>query len=302
MDADVLARMLEKQTQQIMEHNRKAVADAVGGVENRLRAQVEKIESGLATHIKRVEQGLQERLHETNVKIAEVQGAVQDIDALKQECSRLWDKVGELRQEADKRGEEPGDDRPPGVIFGGWGPLATKQSILADLREAIDQAQVGALLDSDPWVPGRGKQYALTIFCRRRGENEDQLRRRMLDVVSRMQADQWRPMDDGQPGRRIWTSISRSPKERSMGQHASKNRKLLYLLKRGVQGCETHYGKGSVWLDGYLLGSATEPVPASRTAAGRLQGSWIDITVLAKITRMSEQEVVHAWDGAWTNN
>ena len=281
MDAERFAQMLKEQTAQLMQANKQAVRDAVREVETRLTKQMAAVRVELADELK--------------ARDAKLQDLHQEQQRLREDVEKLLEK-GVSKDAGDGERER---NRQPAVIFGGWEPDTHRDVIMKELDQALRRADVGSLLDSAPWVPGVRKHYALALFHARARESEEAVRSRMMAMVNQFQQAQW---DDGRNGRRVWAAMSKSPSERGKGQHASKIRKLLYLLSRGVQGCEAEYSTGSVWLDGILLGSASRTAPDAATRPGRAPNSWIDLRAVARAASSSEDEVAEMWERAWLPN
>ena len=192
------------------------------------------------------------------------------------------------------------DDRPPAVIFGGWGPEVKKGQLLDELDAVLKEAQLAGKLDSKPYAPGVRKGIAVSTFQLRDAESPQDLRSRMLDVVRGVNDEDAHTPTMG-PSRKMWAALSKPKPERERASHASKIRRVLHQLAGGlVNMSEAEYATGTVYLGDQVAGSAVKPRPKGHfnIADGKLATSWINISHIAKVAKVTEAHVHSIWQDA----
>ena len=306
MDASTLATLLEQQTQRILTSNREVVEEAVARVKKRTQAQGVFLEKKVMGKVNELKMEMHGRLEGAESQLVAVHGRPDCVALLQAAQEKLQTMVDGLIAKVGDAEVGRVKERLPWIIFGGWPPHTHKTEILQHLEKALRSAEARQLLDDAPWVPGVRKHYALALFRQRPAESKDDLRGRMMEVVTKMQAAQWQGSSDDCGVADVFGPPSPVPLRKeawASGQHASKVRKMLYLLKHGVGGCECEYASGSVWLYGRLVGSATmSPPPGVNVGKGRVQGSWIDLHAVADLLCLGVRDVEAAWNQAWRPN
>ena len=186
------------------------------------------------------------------------------------------------------------------VVFGG-SVLATKKAMmLAELEEALKDLNIRGCLENDPYCPGVRKGICVAPLQVRDAETPADTRERMLKVVKTV-SDHSISTKHMEDSKTLWCAVSRPKAERDRARHAGKLRRLLHSIDGSlVNQANTEYPTGSLWVADYLLGSAIKPKPtdAQNLAEGKLAGSWVSITRVAKLCTCSEAHAHKMWQDA----
>ena len=200
------------------------------------------------------------------------------------------------------RGRQMGtvDNRGPALVFGGWRLDTKKSLILSDLHAVLKDAQMDQQLDVNPWVPAVRHSIAIAEFKERQGENTDGVRRRMLAIIAAVNGAKVQS-ENTQDGKYIWAAISRPKNDRGSGYHCGKVRKLLYQLGIGVADAECAYSTGSLWLKDKLVASVDKTADRDNVKKGKLDRSWLDVALVAKLSGKKQDDVEAAWEEILNN-
>ena len=114
--------------------------------------------------------------------------------------------------------EDDAGNRKLALIIGGWDPDQPGDETLGKAQDVIRELQLD-IDATEAFVPGKRRGYAILPFTARRGESNDDARRRAMKAVQRVRAANviLGRREDGQHSR-LWLAISQSPpnaKERS---------------------------------------------------------------------------------------
>ena len=189
--------------------------------------------------------------------------------------------------------EDDAGNRKPALIIGGWDPDQPGDETLTKAQDVIRELQLD--IDAEEaFVPGRRRGYAIIPFNARRGETQDEARRRAMRAVQRVRGANviLGRRGDGSHSR-LWLAISQSPAKRKRAQLAAKTKRLILELGGTANRLEVEYSTGTAWYNGGKICSGTAPKPGDdATEAG---AGWIDLAKIARNLGMSEDHVKAAW-------
>ena len=180
-------------------------------------------------------------------------------------------------------------------MFGGWRVDTKKSLILSDLMAVLKDAQMEQQIDASPSVPAVRHSVAILEFKERQSENADGVRTRMMAVIAAVNGAKVQSENTAE-GKFIWSAISRPRSERGPGLHCGKVRKLLYQLDIGEAEAECAYSTGSLWFRDKLVASVDKAANTSNVKKGKLEGSWLDTVLLAKLAGKKLEDVEQAWE------
>ena len=178
--------------------------------------QDEKMEKAIAVWEKRTLGAIGDVKNEIKKEAARTQESLDAVraqqDDMKRSQSALADRVAFLEQKALNGGSttasESSGPRRPALVFGGWPPEAARHVVLGDLKTILDKVGAASLMDEQGWTPGPRKGIALATFRPRSGEGPEEVKARMLQIVSKINQSK-----TGTPNtmesRPIWCALSR---------------------------------------------------------------------------------------------
>ena len=148
---------------------------------------------------------------------------------------------------------------------------------------------------TEAFVPGKRRGYAILPFLARRGESNDDARRRAMKAVQRVRAANviLGRREDSQRSR-LWLAISQSPAKRKRAQLAAKTKRLILELGGAASRLDVEYSTGTAWYNGGRVCSGTAPKQGED--AVEAGAGWIDLAKIARNLGMSEDHVKHAWE------
>ena len=189
--------------------------------------------------------------------------------------------------------EDDAGNRKPALIIGGWDPDQPGEETLGKAQDVIRELQLD-IDASEAFVPGKRRGYAILPFVARRGESNDDARRRAMKAVQRVRAANvvLGRREDGQHSR-LWLAISQSPAKRKRAQLAAKTKRLILELGGAANRLEVEYSTGTAWYNGGRVCSGTAPKQGED--AVEAGAGWIDLAKIARNLGMSEDHVKHAW-------
>ena len=269
----MLKALFADQTAELKTSCRSEIQDAIKSCEGRLARSVQETKDDLTAQIS-----------SSNAAIAKLETNQALMEA----------RLEKMEQE---KGRQAGvtDSRGPALVFGGWRLDTKKSVILSDLNAVLRDAQMDQQLDVSPWVPAVRHSIAIAEFKERQGENADGVRRRMLAVIAAVNGAKVQS-ENTQDGKYIWAAISRPKNDRGSGYHCGKVRKLLYQLGIGVAEAECAYSTGSLWFKDKLVASVDKAADHDDVKKGKMDRSWLDVTLVAELSGKKKADVEAAWD------
>ena len=282
-DMEALQQMLRQQTETLQASQKQSM----DRLESRSIKRMEGLERSILERFKLVD----DRLAQQDAKI----------DNLAKENASLVDRIGML-EKRESSTAVPSRSEPEKnlntVVLGGWPKDTKREVIVVEAKTVVDRLGLGGRLEQAFWSPGVRSSVALATFSLQQGETADDLRSRMVHVVT---AIGWAKLSGPSlpPGKTYWCTISKPREERLRSSHASKVR-LLHSLDQDILLAETEYASGTAWYKDTLIASAVRQMPAA-AVAGRTPGSWLAASVLANLAAVDEQKVRAAWEACFGN-
>ena len=206
---------------------------------------------------------------QTNAKIDRVD---QKTEAVDKRVQSLEEKVGQMQEQLTRAltgdrqrgGTEP--DRRLTLVFGGWERDTRKATILQQLWEALEQLDLKANLDSDPFCTGPRRSTALAIFKVRQDETEHLARKRMHEIITSLATNR---VQIPPTGRKMFATYSKSRSERAISNHAGWVKRAMQSLGQGVVDLlDVEYNTGTCWMGTSIVASATRPTPPGAAEEG----------------------------------
>ena len=176
--------------------------------------------------------------------------------------------------------EDDTGNRKPALIIGGWDPDQPGDETLGKAQDVIRELQLD-IDATEAFVPGKRRGYAILPFTARRGESNDDARRRAMKAVQRVRAANviLGRREDGQHSR-LWLAISQSPTKRKRAQLAAKTKRLILELEGAGWKSSTLRGRLGTMAAEFARGRrpSREKMPSKRGPAGstwpRSRGIW----------------------------
>ncbi|CAE7455558.1 unnamed protein product [Symbiodinium sp. CCMP2592] len=272
-----LQMMLAQQSANLLEAQSANLTRALGELEAKQNKRIEGLET-------KIDQGVAQ----TQTLQGELRQALERIKALE-------DRPGGLGKGDGSSG------RRTSLVFGGWCDGTRKHVILHQLQESLKYLAVDHLLDSDPFCTGPRRAVALSNFVVRGGENQGDLRKRMLDIVQEVNRAKLTLQGGKRP---LWASISKTPEERGRAALAGVTKKLVMNHRPGlVSELDLDYAQGAAWIGEYPVAGMGVPPEGTKATEIETRGgqAWLDEGTIAKQLKLSLQTVEdevkgHRWN------
>ena len=266
-----MQQLLAQQAETILQANRAHAQGLLDALEKKHGGRLDKLESG-ADKLAGGLQGVEERL-----------------SALERD----------LRQGVFVKGDGNEERRKTTLVFGGWERDTKKETILKELRQALDGLDLYGKVSEDPFTTGPRKNIALMNCPLLDSESDADRRRRMHTIVTTI--SQAKLMTSA--GRKLWCAYSKTRQQRDVSGHCSwVKRALARADERLVALLDVEYATGSVWLGESLVASAVKtPNDGAKShlmVTGRgAPPAWVDLEKLAFESKLSESDLREALEG-----
>ncbi|CAE7819302.1 DHX57, partial [Symbiodinium sp. CCMP2456] len=228
---------------------------------------------------------------EVDLKLQQVDHTMQ---AMTQRMQAMEDRVAKMEGDSTAgRGSDMGDGsrRRTTLVFGGWEMDTPRQTIVAEVEEALAKLGLSKFTDTAAFTTGPRRSVALMNFALRPGESETDCRRRMHEIVSGVAAA--KPFTSHQ--RRMWATYSKTKQQRDVAGHCSwTKRTLASFNKELLQHIDAEYGTGTIWLGDKVVASVARAPPQGTEGEAMLWDDdkpgtrpWVDLGAIAKFSGIS---------------
>ncbi|CAE7758430.1 gnl3, partial [Symbiodinium sp. CCMP2456] len=223
-----------------------------------------------------------------DLKLQQVDHTMQ---AMTQRMQAMEDRVAKMEGDSTAgRGPDMGDGarRRTTLVFGGWEMDTPRQTIVAEVEEALAKLGLSKFTDTAAFTTGPRRSVALMNFALRPGESETDCRRRMHEIVSGVAAA--KPFTSHQ--RRMWATYSKTKQQRDVAGHCSwTKRTLASFNKELLQHIDAEYGTGTIWLGDKVVASVARAPPQGTEGEAMLWDDekpgtrpWVDLGAIAKFS------------------
>ena len=253
---DMLRMLLQEQSQALLQAQHTQLSTALEAFEGRQTERLDKIEG---------------RMDDTT----------DQVDGLQKQVKELADRL--TRVESQPGTTSAGPDRKHTLVFGGWQEGTRKSVLLYQLQQALTELRLSQDLDQEPFCTGARRSVALCSFRRRSGEDEGQLRERMIRILQAVNASKVSLEGAARP---LWCSFSKSPAERGKASLAAVVKKAVHrFAPNRASDLDIEYPTGRSWIREDQITGMNEQssgVRGARQVTTRGGEGWIDERTLAE--------------------